>query len=328
MRDLREWVARLERDGRARARGGPGRSPPRDHGDRRPHVEGRTARRCCSTERRPAAELPVLINQFGTSGACAPPSTPSASTPWAADRVADGPAAAAGGGGQGERAGRCASWPRSRPRRARGALPGGLARRAGPRPAAHPHLLARRRRPLHHAAAGLHPRPRHRRAQLRHVPPPELDRRTARCTGNHKTAPPTCATRWGGCRWRWPSAPIRPRPSPPSARCRPAWTRCSSPASCAAAAWRWCAAGRSTLRCRPSGGRARGLRGRGRPAPRGALRRPHRLLHAGGRLPGLPPHRHVDAPRRDLRATIVGPPPMEDFWLGKATERLFLPLIR
>ncbi len=27
-------------------------------------------------------------------------------------------------------------------------------------------------------------------------------------------------------------------------------------------------------------------------------------------------------------ATIVGPPPMEDEWLGKATERLFLPLLR
>jgi 4-hydroxy-3-polyprenylbenzoate decarboxylase len=27
-------------------------------------------------------------------------------------------------------------------------------------------------------------------------------------------------------------------------------------------------------------------------------------------------------------ATIVGPPPMEDAWLGKATERLFLPLLR
>ncbi len=27
-------------------------------------------------------------------------------------------------------------------------------------------------------------------------------------------------------------------------------------------------------------------------------------------------------------ATIVGPPPMEDAWLGKATERLFLPLIK
>jgi len=27
-------------------------------------------------------------------------------------------------------------------------------------------------------------------------------------------------------------------------------------------------------------------------------------------------------------ATIVGPPPMEDFWMGKAIERIFLPLMR
>ena len=34
--------------------------------------------------------------------------------------------------------------------------------------------------------------------------------------------------------------------------------------------------------------------------------------------------------RRDAiySTTIVGMPPMEDFWLGKATERLFLPLIK
>jgi 4-hydroxy-3-polyprenylbenzoate decarboxylase len=34
--------------------------------------------------------------------------------------------------------------------------------------------------------------------------------------------------------------------------------------------------------------------------------------------------------RRDpiYPATLVGQPPMEDFWMGKATERLFLPLIR
>jgi 4-hydroxy-3-polyprenylbenzoate decarboxylase len=34
--------------------------------------------------------------------------------------------------------------------------------------------------------------------------------------------------------------------------------------------------------------------------------------------------------RRDAvyPATVVGPPPMEDLWLGKATERLFLPLLR
>ncbi len=44
------------------------------------------------------------------------------------------------------------------------------------------------------------------------------------------------------------------------------------------------------------------------------------------------PRFHVTAltHRRDpvYPSTVVGPPPMEDAWLGKATERLFLPLLR
>jgi 4-hydroxy-3-polyprenylbenzoate decarboxylase len=44
------------------------------------------------------------------------------------------------------------------------------------------------------------------------------------------------------------------------------------------------------------------------------------------------PRFHVTALTRRADAvyptTIVGPPPMEDAWLGKATERLFLPLLR
>jgi len=44
------------------------------------------------------------------------------------------------------------------------------------------------------------------------------------------------------------------------------------------------------------------------------------------------PRFHVTAltHRRDAvyPATLVGPPPMEDAWLGKATERIFLPLLR
>jgi 4-hydroxy-3-polyprenylbenzoate decarboxylase len=44
------------------------------------------------------------------------------------------------------------------------------------------------------------------------------------------------------------------------------------------------------------------------------------------------PRFHVTAITRRANAiypsTIVGPPPMEDAWLGKATERLFLPLLR
>ena len=44
--------------------------------------------------------------------------------------------------------------------------------------------------------------------------------------------------------------------------------------------------------------------------------------------PGLPRHLH-DAPRNAVYATtIVGPPPMEDFFMGKAIERIFLPLMK
>ena len=55
--------------------------------------------------------------------------------------------------------------------------------------------------------------------------------------------------------------------------------------------------------------------------------------HTGYYTPVEPfPVFHVTAitRRRDAiyPATIVGPPPMADYWMGKATERLFLPLLR
>lgn len=55
--------------------------------------------------------------------------------------------------------------------------------------------------------------------------------------------------------------------------------------------------------------------------------------HTGYYTPVEPfPRFHVTAVthRRDAiyPSTLVGPPPMEDAWLGKATERLFLPLLR
>lgn len=49
-------------------------------------------------------------------------------------------------------------------------------------------------------------------------------------------------------------------------------------------------------------------------------------------LPDHYPVMHITAITRRQRpiypTTIVGRPPMEDYWMGKATERLFLPLIR
>ncbi|HEX3769753.1 MAG TPA: menaquinone biosynthesis decarboxylase [Polyangiaceae bacterium] len=55
--------------------------------------------------------------------------------------------------------------------------------------------------------------------------------------------------------------------------------------------------------------------------------------HTGYYTPIEPfPRFHVTAlTRRDgaiYPATLVGPPPMEDAWLGKATERIFLPMLR
>ena len=67
---------------------------------------------------------------------------------------------------------------------------------------------------------------------------------------------------------------------------------------------------------------------RGELGRRGAVRRPHRLLHAGRAVPGAAPDRMTM--RRDAiyPSILVGPPPAEDAWLGKATERLFLPALR
>ena len=62
-------------------------------------------------------------------------------------------------------------------------------------------------------------------------------------------------------------------------------------------------------------------------AYRRAVRGPHRLLLPGGRVSGLPRDRHHPPPEPHLRATIVGRPPMEDCYLAKATERIFLPLL-
>ena len=47
------------------------------------------------------------------------------------------------------------------------------------------------------------------------------------------------------------------------------------------------------------------------------------------RLPGVPPHVHHACARSPIYlTTVVGIPPMEDYYLGMASERIFLPLIR
>ena len=67
----------------------------------------------------------------------------------------------------------------------------------------------------------------------------------------------------------------------------------------------------------------------GRDAAGGAVRRSHRLLHAGRRLSRCfisPPSRI--AATRFIPATIVGMPPMEDFYMGTASVRIFLPVFK
>ena len=58
------------------------------------------------------------------------------------------------------------------------------------------------------------------------------------------------------------------------------------------------------------------------------VRGSHRPVLAGRRFSGLPPDLRDDAQEADLLTTVVGRPPMEDLYIGKASERLFLPLIR
>ena len=61
----------------------------------------------------------------------------------------------------------------------------------------------------------------------------------------------------------------------------------------------------------------------------GPVRRSHRPVLAGRRLSGLPPARASRCGSNPVYVTtVVGIPPMEDYYLGKASERIFLPLIR
>ena len=60
----------------------------------------------------------------------------------------------------------------------------------------------------------------------------------------------------------------------------------------------------------------------------GPVRRPHRLLLARRRFPGLPRDGRDAPPRAGLPDDDRGQPPMEDGFLGEAVERLFLPLVK
>ena len=63
-------------------------------------------------------------------------------------------------------------------------------------------------------------------------------------------------------------------------------------------------------------------------AHRRAVWRSHRLLFAGRRVSGF--HVTCVTHRRDpiYLTTVVGPPPQEDFYMGHAVERIFLPVMK
>ena len=167
-------------------------------------------------------------------------------------------------------------------------------------------LLAGGWRALRHAAHRLYAGSRHRRPQHRHVPHADLRRphdghalavAQGRGAARQALLRDRPAHARGGLSWRRSGhALLRHGADARRARRNPARR---VPAQEVGAAG-------EVRDDRPRGARSFRLRHRGlhRPdraaAGRGPVRRSHRVLHAGGRLPGLPRHLHHAPPRRDL----------------------------
>ena len=137
------------------------------------------------------------------------------------------------------------------------------------------------------------------------------------------------AAKWGSaCPSRSSSAPIPPSPTPRRRRCRRSSTSSPSPGFCAAAR-----ADGTVQDGRPQSPGRRRVRLEGyvdneRPARRRAVRRSYRRLQPRGLLSHVSRHCVTPGATPIYAATVVGKPPMEDAWLGKATERIFLPLLQ
>ena len=175
-------------------------------------------------------------------------------------------------------------------------------RRCRPRPAPDPALLARRPGAVHHAPGGDHEGPAHRRPQRRDVPDAE-DRRTLDL---HALADPQGRPRRLPRHRRADPGRRRARPRPGHRLLR---ERAASEAPRRVHARRLppgrAGRAREGEDRRPRGARERRDRPRGddregRGRARRPVRRPHRLLHRGRAVPGLPPLRDHDAPRCDL----------------------------
>ena len=160
---------------------------------------------------------------------------------------------------------------------------------------ADPQVLAAGRRPVRHAAQRLHARPRHGRAQPRHVPDAGLRRphhrhALAGAQGRRAARQALLRTRRADAGGGLPGR----RPGVHLCRHRAAAGRPGRDPVCRVRAQEIGRTG-AVRDDRPRSARRRGFRARRlRPARRDAagraVRRPHRLLHAGGRLPGVPPH--------------------------------------
>ena len=194
-----------------------------------------------------------------------------------------------------------------------------------------PDLLARRRRAVHHAPGRDHEGPAHRRPQRRHVPPagarPADDRDAlADPQGRPRRLPARRRQARGGGRAR-----ARPghRLQRERAAARSTSTSSCSPASCAASRSSSCPAKTVDLEV-PANAEIvlEGYIAKDELTEEGPFGD-----HTGYYTPPEPfPVFHVTAMtmRRDAiyPSIVVGKPPQEDAWLGKATERIFLPAIR
>ena len=333
--DLRDFLARLEKDGRLRRVTAPVSRDLEiteivDRVSKTPG-EGNVA---LLFEHVDGFDMPVLVNAFGSEARMA---AALEVEPAGRARRARGQAARRAAARNVRRApaqARHADGRRARraPHGRSGALPGD--RRDGVALAGRPAdlaVLARRRRPLHHAARRVHARSRHRRAQRRHVSPASLRRSHARHAladpqGRRRARAPRDRTDAGGDRARRRSGDDLRRLGAPAARPRRSRLRrlAARPRRRdGALAARWIS------RCRPaprSCWRAGSIRAsaswKGRSAITPATTRWPATIRSftSRRSPG--------APGRSIPTTIVGRPPQEDYWLGKATERIFLPIMR
>ena len=246
--DLKDFLAALERGGRAAPGRRPGRPDPGDQRDRHPHGPGRrpgAAVRASDPGRDAGGDQPVRHRPADGDGArrrrrSTRSATGSASCSSRSCRSA--------GRASGRASASCCSSSRVPPKKVKTrALPGGRlpGRRRRPRPAARAAGLARRRRHLPQLRADPHQAPGDRQAQPRPLPPAAA--RAAPRSGMHwqihkdSTAHHAVAERLGRAAAGRDRVRLRPgrHVRGHARRCPATSTSTCSPASCAASGSRW-----------------------------------------------------------------------------------------